>query len=332
MNDKPNQWPDGALSLSEEAADWLLRLTQNAHDPALAASFNEWLARSPGHRSAWERTQKTWSLLGHVPPTFRRAWDDGAIAVPDVAARPASPWVRRGLLAVSAGLAACIVAILIPAIMMRATADYVTATGENRTIALSDGSTVQLGGGSAIKLGFTDGRREVELLAGEAFFDVRHMADKPFIVEAGGVKVEVLGTAFDVRLAAQTADVALARGSVKASFATGGRRSEETLSPGQMLVIDRETGGMKISTVAVEDIGAWRGGNLHVVDAAIGSVVERLRRYHSGWIVLSDPALADERVTGVYDLRDPDRALRALVAPYGGVVHEVTPLARIISR
>lgn len=334
MSEKTDKRSGDTLSPSEEAADWLLRLGENASDPVLFAAFEEWHACSAENQAAWDRTQKAWSLLGHVPPGFRHVWDDSMAppATGEVRSYASRSWGRIGLLAAVATLTICLMLIFAPAVLIHTTADYVTAAGESRTVILTDGSTVQLGGESAIRLGFSGDRRQVTVLAGEAFFDVAHDDKKPFIVDAGGAKVEVLGTAFDVRLTAETTDIALARGSVRASYDAGNNPVEETLSPGQMLVINRDTGAMTVSAIAIQDIGAWRDGRLYVVDATIGSVVEQLRRYHSAWIAIPDATLARKRVTGVYDLRDPDRALRALIAPYGGVMREATPLARVITR
>jgi transmembrane sensor len=99
-----------------------------------------------------------------------------------------------------------------------------------------------------------------------------------------------------------------------------------------MAFVDRGTGVMKKRAIAPSDIGAWRSGQLFVQDETIGSVVEQLQRYHSAWISVPDSYLATQRVTGLYDLRDPDRALRALVQPYAGHVRDVSPYLRVISR
>ncbi len=63
----------------------------------------------------------------------------------------------------------------------------------------------------------------------------------------------------------------------------------------------------------------------------LGDVVADMRRYSGKWIVFQDGHLAAQQVTGLYDLRDPDRALRVLVGPFGGRVREVTPFLRIVS-
>ncbi|WP_231711579.1 FecR family protein [Xanthobacter dioxanivorans] len=175
-------------------------------------------------------------------------------------------------------------------------------------------------------------RRHVTLLSGEAFFEVTPDASRPFVVAAGGVDVTVLGTAFNVALSADTTAVELAHGSVRVAPGQAGGQPGATLTPGETVVVDRGTGAMQKETIALDDIAAWRNGQIFVNDATIGSVVERLRRYHRAWISLPDAALAAQRVTGLYDLRDPDRALRALVQPYGGQVHEISPYLRVVSR
>lgn len=215
-----------------------------------------------------------------------------------------------------------------PSIMLRMTADYVTAAGENRTITLADGTAVTLGADSAIASDFAGRERRVKLLSGEAFFDVPHDAARPFVVEAGGVGVSVLGTAFNVQMTTDAATVELERGSVQVAYQDG----NTVLSPGQMVAVDRRTGLMARSAIAREDIAAWRSGHIFINDATIGSVVEQLQRYHSAWIKVPDGRLAAQRVTGLYDLRDPDRALRAIVQPYGGQVREISPYLRVLSR
>jgi transmembrane sensor len=324
--------PIDALPLSVQAADWLLRLGEAGDDPVVLRSFEDWRARSPAHRAAWSRALKTWSLLGHIEPTFAAAWRKEEPVAPAPRSRRALHRSRRALATLATlAVAACLILVFGPALRLRLLADHLTATGENRTITLTDGSKVTLGGRSAIAVRLDGERREVTLLTGEAFFDVARDEGRPFVVAADGLTVAVLGTAFDVRLGSETTEVALARGALEARFEAQGRREIRTLLPGDALAVGKGSGSAEMMKVAVEDIGAWRSGRLHVVDATVGSVVDELRRYHSAWIVAASGALSDERVTGVYDLGDPDRALRALIEPWGGSVREAGPLLRVLS-
>lgn len=325
--DRKIELPDGK---AEEAADWLLRLQAGSVEPRLKAEFDRWLASSSVNRLAWERTCRTWRSLGLVEPEFGSLWED-APRLPGKAATQGlrRRWsVRHYAGAAIAAASLCLAVLFVPASLVRIKAEYQTSTAENRTITLEDGSRVQLAAASALSTDFSDGRRTVKVLKGEAFFDVVPDTARPFIVEAKNVTVQVLGTAFDIDLTDDVTQVALAHGSVEASF----RNAPTTrLVPGEMLVVDA-AGAIRKENVPVEDIGGWRNGELYVVDATIGSVVEQIQRYHPAWLTMADKTLAEQRVTGFYNLRDPDRALEALVEPYRGKVHAIGSSARIITR
>ena len=325
--------PDALL---DEAADWLLRLREAADDERVREDFSAWLSRSSEHRAAWYRIRESWHLLGEGRPVYEHVWRPQSLQASSVGVGKRSRVPRRRwrwVAPISAtAIAASLLVASVPSLLVRLGADYLTTTAQSRLVTLEDGTTVYLAAGSAVKTEFSASRRQVRLLAGEAFFDVIRNPGRPFIVDASGVKVEVTGTAFDVRLSSSVAQVELARGAVGVSFDAARQASPAVLTPGQMLVVDRKSGAMTKSDIAPEDIGAWREGRLFVNDATIGAVIEQIQRYHTAWIAVPDITLAQQTVTGLYDLRDPDRALRALVQPHGGKVHEVSRFARIVSR
>nr|WP_298098297.1 FecR domain-containing protein [uncultured Shinella sp.] len=307
--------------------DWLLRLKDEPQCQEAARGLHAWLQRSEGNRVAWQTALRTWELLGEVKPQYTDLWP--VKPAENVVAHPAMR--RRRLVAGIALAAAAITAVLAgPALLLRLQADAITATGESRLMTLADGSVVNLSGGSAIGVDITAEGRRVRLLSGEAFFDVAHDAARPFTVEAGGAKVVVLGTAFDVALDPSATTVQLARGVVGISGTASSTVTE--MAPGDMTTIDHDTGEILHETVPVGEIGAWRNGLLFVNDVPVENVVARLQRYHSAWISMPDGTLAHQRVTGLYDLRDPDRALRALVQPLGGKVRSVSDYVRVVSR
>lgn len=315
---------------AQEAADWLLRLQAGSAEPQLKEEFDRWLAASPANRVAWERTCNTWQNLGLVEPAFKNLWED-APHLPAEVEKPLSRrrWSARHYSGAAVAAAAlCLAVLSVPTPSIRTNADYQTSTAETRIITLEDGSKVQLAAASALSTDFRDGRRNVKMLKGEAFFDVVPDKARPFVVEAKNVTVQVLGTAFDVDLTDGMTQVALSHGSVEASF----RKAPPTrLVPGEILIIDA-SGAIRKENVPLEDIGGWRNGALYVVDATIGSVVEQIQRYHPAWLTMADKTLAEQHVTGFYDLRDPDRALEALVEPYRGRVHAIGSSVRIITR
>ncbi|WP_332304244.1 FecR family protein [Rhizobium sp. GR12] len=325
--DKKIELPTGK---AEEAADWLIRLQAGASEQRVKAEFDQWLAASPANRLAWERTCKTWRNLGLVEPALKSLWEDAPHLSGEATQRASQRrWSARHYAGMAvAAVSLCLAVLFVPALFVRIEAEYQTSTAENRTITLEDGSRVQLAAASALSTDFANGRRSVRVLKGEAFFDVVPDSARPFVVEAKNVTVQVLGTAFDVDLTDGVTQVALAHGSVEASFRNA---PPARLVPGEVLVVDA-SGAIRKESVAIEDIGGWRNGELYVVDATIGSVVEQIQRYHPAWLTMADKTLAEQRVTGFYNLRDPDRALEALVEPYHGKVHAIAGAARIITR
>ena len=306
--------PDRAL---DAAMDWLMRVRGAPADATLRARVEAWVAADPDHARAWDQARRAWQMLGEVP-----------------AAMPPKAPVRhrtvpgRTVMAVAA-LAACLLLVFAPSLSLRLEADHATGTAEIRRVVLEDGTVVHLGPESALRFRFSAQGRSVSLLEGEAFFEVARDPAHPFTVEAEGVTSTVLGTAFDVRIAEHTLSVAVRSGIVAVGRSGVPARR---LEAGDRITVNRATSDAVLDRVPADDVAGWRDGPLFFADATVAEVVEELRRYQPGWIVIADDALAAERVTGLYDPRDPDRALRALVRPAGGQVHEITPLLRVLTR
>lgn len=313
-------------SILEEAMDWFLRLREPSRTPGDEQAFGQWLERSPSHRDAWLKACRTWELMGETTPIHEDLWRPTTQRKTITMRRRRRAWGVGAALA----LAACLVLALAgPSLFIRYQADFRTETAELRKITLQDGTMVELGPQSAIDTDFANGARNVTLLAGEAFFDVKHDPARPFVVRAAGVKVTVLGTAFDVHMKPEDTTVELMRGLVGLSVEGASHRFE--LSPGDSVSVARSDGKVSRSRLAPDDIAAWRNGKLFVNDVTIASVVEELQRYHPAWISIPSSDLANRRVTGLYDLSNPDRALEALVQPYGGKVHSVSPYLRVLA-
>jgi transmembrane sensor len=312
----------------EQAMDWFLRLREPSRTKADEQDFTHWINQSPLNRHAWTKACRTWKVMGEVDFPVRQNEPGEAQSQP---ASPPLTGTRRW--AISAGavaLAACLIAFVAgPTLVQRYEADYTTATAETRTIRLEDGSTVDLGAVSAIAVNFSGTAREVRLLSGQAYFDVRPDTARPFTVDTGELDVTVVGTGFDVNITPEIETVQLAHGAVSLSATKSGEAL--TLRPGDVVTLNRSNGRLSRATTSVESIAAWRDGKLFVQDVPISTVVSELQRYHSSWIALASGELGERRITGLYDLSDPDRALEALVSPYGGKVHHVSPYLRVLS-
>ncbi|WP_244523631.1 FecR family protein [Bosea sp. BIWAKO-01] len=188
-------------------------------------------------------------------------------------------------------------------------ADYRSGIGERRTISLADGSQMELGPGSAADVTFGGGQRSVRLVAGEAFFTVARNAGRPFVVEAGQGKVEVLGTAFDVKLRADDGvEVVVTESTVAVSAARG---EPVRVSQGQGVSFDR-AGLSPVRPADLDSAQAWRQDQLVFHDAPLSTVLAELRRYRRGHVQLIGSNLGERRVTAVFDARHIDAALDSI--------------------
>ncbi len=325
MTDVPDNADDPVW---DQAMDWLLAVQAAPADAGLQGRLAAWRAADAAHDRAYRRAERVWRLTGEVAP-----------AAPVIV--PAAPVVtlsdhrrprRRAMAYGAAALAAaCLLVLLMPTAMLRLQADYLTGAGERRQITLADGTVVDLNADSAVAVDYTAERRDLILLSGEAFVTVGRDG-RPFRVRAKDMTVVDIGTAFDVDMGTEAYSVAVEHGAVQVTYNGGLNPVDARLGPGDRLRIDRASGAAARRSGASSQIAAWRQGRLIVEDATIGDVVDMMRRYHRGMIILRDEALAAKRVTGVYDLADPVSALRTAIKPHAGVVDEYTPYVLMVSK
>ncbi len=314
---------DLTASRREQALDWLLRLQQAPHDLPLREQFEQWLAADAGNPEAYRKAERLWRLSGQLAPATAELWPATAEVVSLPVRRKSA---RRWWL--GAAVAACLMLAVAPTLTLRLQADYRTALGETRDITLADGSVVQLDSDTAIAVDYAGDHRDVRLLAGQAFFEVMPDKGKPFHVRAEGVRVTVTGTAFNVELRPGRVGVDVQHGSVRVEDSA--RVLAAALTAGQRLrYLD---GQAQVSAFAPSQTAAWRQGQLIADDQPVAELVRELAHYLPGKVLLRDDALGGKRVTGVYDLRKPEVALRAVVRPHGGEVRSYGPWLLVLSK
>ncbi|MDG4718037.1 MULTISPECIES: FecR family protein [Thalassospira] len=354
---------------AQEATDWFIALHDAPDDRDLRARFDVWCAQDPVHLEAWNATKRTADLMAGIAPLgdetaqdgkpdwqrfldARRAseqdlfnvrtaeGEDAIAAKAEETAKIISAQSRfkkrgntswRGIGLGGVAIAASLVAAIIgPRIATEMQADHYTRTAEIRTITLADNSTVMLAPESAIKVHYDGKTRFVELLDGEAFFDVTPNPDQPFTVGADTVTVTVLGTGFDVSEGMGQTSVGVEHGLVRVDNAANIPSVSELLEPGQLASVTRD-GVVRRSTTPISQIAPWRNNQLIAQDQPLGEIVDRLRRYYGGTILITDAALEKETVTGVYRLDDPVMALRGIARAQNAVVREITPWILVVS-
>jgi transmembrane sensor len=323
----------------DEATDWLLALTEQPGDRQVRARFGQWLDADSRHADVWKSINQSYDLIGETQPELADRWRGS-----DPAAR-GGRWFRRrersrreaarrprplGMgpvfaMAASAALVACIA----PEAMLALRADYRTGTGELGTAVLADGSTARLGPGSAIGVRYVDGERRIDLLAGEALFEVTPNKARPFRVHAGNVTVTVLGTGFDVRRLGSHTEVGVQHGRVRVDRPDGA--GAVVLGAGDVATVD-SGGGLASDHVPPALVASWSLGEVNARDRTVADVIDDIRPWYRGRIVVASRGLGERRVNGVYNPRDPAKAIRSIIGPLGGRVTQITPWLIIVHK
>lgn len=304
---------------SREATRWLILLQEDSDDPEISAQFDAWLAAAPVNREAWVQTEKAMGLVARLSPGKTCPWRDNTGKTVNMLMQPRRRFPKRNAWTASAfALAACVSLFLMaPNLLLHLRADAMTGTAETRVIHMADGSEVTLAPRSAVSINSKDGHRNVTLLAGEALFSVVHDPVHSFVVKAGNFTTTDIGTVFDVHRTESGVDVAVRSGRVRVSGGSILAQGRE-LGAGRRLTASAT--GLHDDEQSAEQVGAWADGLLVANDEPLGQVVARLKPYLSGMVIVPSH-LASQRVSGVYSLTDPERALEAVAQARQSSVH-----------
>jgi transmembrane sensor len=234
--------------LYSEAAAWLIEFRSADIDVAGRKEFYDWLRISPEHMRAYLELAAVWNegsaldsshavLDGRLFETTEPRTNVIALST----LQPGSPHAlhdtdRSRPARVSARLAGRKLLYLAASLLLAASAAtqwywheirgvYTTDVGEQHLITLGDGSVVELNAQSKIRIRYHSREREVDLLRGQALFNVAHDATRPFIVYTAGSQVRAIGTQFDVYRKPAETRVSVIEGTVAVLPPQPGRRA-----------------------------------------------------------------------------------------------------------
>ncbi|MDR0277237.1 MAG: FecR family protein [Paucimonas sp.] len=296
------QPPRPTDDIHEQASLWHIRLREPGADERLREAHRQWLAADPRHAQAFAEAVELWGKLAE--PVARVRAEEQA----QWRARQRRPRLFRPLAA-----AACLVLALGGGLLWQGgglddlRSDYHTAVGQRQSVILADGSRVELNTHSALAVSFSEGRRQVRLLRGEAWFEVQKDASRPFVVAVPQGTVTVTGTRFNVRLDATQTTVSLAEGRVELD--TAGQHAE--LLPDQQSCL-HASGLCSATGFDRQATDAWRQGQMVFYRTPLKQVIAELSRYHHGQVFIHGEALANLPVSGVFATASEDAVLQAL--------------------
>jgi len=284
-------------SPDEQAALWFARRHGDAFGARDEADLQAWLAADPAHAEAYADLQLLWQDMAQLPRP------------PIPAERPAPRRRWRSLAA-----AACLVLLaLLPAwldVSPDGALTLVSGPQTPREVTLEDGSRIHLNRNTRLEVRLLAERREVELVQGQAFFEVARDVQRPFRVQAGEGSVQVLGTRFDVRRGRELLAVSVESGRVALQPRADAPLVE--LLAGDRAVYDGSRGTLLRSRVAGGEVASWRSGRLVFQQWPLAQLLDELSQYGATPVSFGDAALAARQVSGSVDLARPDDFLSAL--------------------
>lgn len=297
-------------ALEAEAATRFLRArtgdTQQDWDDALA-----WVSEDPAHGFAFAKAEAGWEYaerLRDARPDPHIADDSGAAVWMNGRFR------RRTILAL---VAATVIGVIgtVTVQLHRSVDRYRTALGEERAVKLADGSVVHLNTNTSVEVALRDDVREIQLLQGEARFDVAHDKKRPFLVTAGSATVRAVGTAFNVRLRADLTELTVIEGIVAVKDGSSlpkrvGAGAGAAIRGGAVAVTP-------LNPAYVKQRMAWQDGMIQLDGDTLAQAVEEFNRYRADPLVIGDPQLASIRIGGTFHARNSDDFVQALEAGFG---------------
>lgn len=314
MSTEPDMTGVGdAERIEREAAGWLARLDRDGRMDGGAeldalieadADFAAWVGSSFNHRVAVLRLLAAWQQADRL----------GALGGGAPAALPRRRLPRAAGLALAACLAlvVALTALAGGAALLRGgssgapaiEARYQTGVGMRDVAVFADGSRVELNTATLLRTTSSDRIRHVELVDGEAYFDIARNEALPFVVDAGTARITVLGTEFSVHRTPSGIELMVLEGSVRLESGDGGasERVSLVLEAGAVA----RTGADR--SVLVERRGldrltretAWREGQLYFDETRLADVAAEFNRYNHTRLVIADPGLADIPVGGTF--------------------------------
>jgi transmembrane sensor len=287
--------------IDDEAAAWVARRASGRMDDDAEARFAAWHEADARHQGAFLRAEATWLALGQAQGL-------------SLATRTRKPGMTRRLLLT--GAAAASISALVGVGLWRAQTRLSTKRGELRNVPLQDRSLATINTDSQIAVAMTSRARHVELVKGEAWFQVAKNPEAPFVVAAGDVRVRAVGTAFSVRRHDHGADVLVTEGVVETWRASAPDQRTQLNAGDSAFVPFAGAAMVKVAYQPAEVTRklAWREREIILRQETLSDAAAEFNRYNDVQIVIADPALGQERLVGGFRTDQPDSFARAVHA------------------
>jgi len=306
----------------DAAVRWAIRLDMGRPlGPEEQAALDAWLAEDERRGGALLRAEAALAYLDRG-----RALAGAPAADEDAGEEPRPPRFGRRFFLVGGGALGGLCAAGLAGILLwprgaERAEEIQTVMGEVRRVPLTDGSFASLNTASKVSVAMGSDSRKVRLERGEAWFQVAHDRQRPFIVEAGDVRVQAVGTEFSVRMREGGADVLVTEGVVE-TWVVGRESQRARIAAGGRGFVSDAAPRIEVAQApeAVDRALAWRVGDIALNGEPLSYAVEEINRYNPRQLVIDDPALGREPLVGYFRTNDPENFARAVASMVGARV------------
>jgi transmembrane sensor len=318
-------------SVSDQAAEWFIRLKDRDLSAAERRRYVRWLKQSPNHIAEFMRTCRMYGRVKRAKVPTLLPEEDASNVIPLIqreslpSAEPQPGRFASGKLRFAAA-ACCLALVAVIASIVFSSNTIETRASEWRTVRLADGSTVSVGPNTLMQVDYSKGTRRINLQRGEAMFKVSKDPSRPFIVNAGGAIARAVGTRFGVerredriRVTVAEGKVAVVRGDQAAALEHAVDLSVATAlvaDEGLEIPLNAPTVPLHVEKVNSAHALAWANGQLILQTETVGEAVEEFNRRNRLQLRVDDPMIASWHLCCVFDAADPE-AFAKLIAATG---------------
>jgi transmembrane sensor len=296
-----------ADAIDAAASEWVAKIDRGLEEGENTA-LEQWLGADKRCRGALARAQAVWRNLDRAQ-VFRIADE----------ARRAPPVVKSRRVAAGAYCAAALAVIAVGIWLVHTRNQLSTTVGEIRQVPLNDGSRVTLNTGSRIDVEYEPQTRIVRLESGEALFEVAKDPQRPFVVQAGNIRVRAVGTAFLVRRRSdEDVDVTVTKGTVDVWYETQRPESTVRLKAGTATSLSGKTIAppQALTALQIERAIDWKSGIVDLGGRTLGEAAAEINRYNRRPVVITDARLAAQTLVGNVSTSDPVAFAEAAAAMF----------------
>jgi len=305
---------ESAADIEAAAFAWAARADRGPLSVEDQGALDSWIAADSRRAGAYARALAADAYLDRA----------AALGPHYQPARYAPPvWTRRHLLA---GAGGAIAAGLVAAVGLNAAWTrnrIVTPKGDVRRVSLPKGSAITLNTDTVVRQAFVEDERRIDLLRGEALFDVAHDPARPFRVFADDVRVEAIGTSFTVRRHENgDVEVVVREGLVDVRRVGSSQGVQLAAATTSRVSGDGPIRPQALTPDAVDKSLAWREGRLDLTGLTLAEAATEFARYSDYQIAFETTDIGRLEVSGVYSISDPEGFAKAAALSLGLVARQ----------